>query len=69
MKEPTTTQILAIFGLILSAFAWALFAVALTMSAGCRTYNVYQFGLGDNEILVDAEVEKQINPNVKASLK
>jgi hypothetical protein len=37
--------------------------------SGCRTYYVYQYGLGDNEILVDAEVEKEINPTVKASLK
>lgn len=36
---------------------------------GCRTYYVYQFGTGDNEILVEAEVLKELNPQVKASLK
>jgi len=41
----------------------------VNLLTGCRTYYVYQFGLGDNEILVDAEVLKEINPSVKASLK
>ena len=44
------------------------FMVLLALCGGCRTYYVYQFGLGDNEILVDAQVDKEINPNVKASL-
>ena len=48
----------------------ALMILCLAMLApGCRTYYVYQFGTGDNEILVDAEVLKEINPQVKASLK
>ena len=44
-------------------------ALLCGMLSGCRTYYVYQYGLGDNEILVDAQVDKEINPTVKASLK
>jgi hypothetical protein len=47
----------------------AAVACIVNLVTGCRTYYVYQYGLGDNEILVDAEVEKEINPTVKASLK
>ena len=47
----------------------AVCIVGTMLLSGCRTYYVYQYGLGDNEILVDAEVEKEINPSVKASLK
>ncbi len=47
----------------------AVCIVGTMLLSGCRTYYVYQYGLGDNEILVDAEVEKEINPTVKASLK
>ncbi len=52
----------------------AMTAIVMTvllcgMLSGCRTYYVYQYGLGDNEILVDAQVDKEINPTVKASLK
>lgn len=42
---------------------------AVLLTSGCRTYYVYQFGTGDNEILVEAEVLKELNPTVKASLK
>ena len=41
----------------------------VNLVTGCRTYYVYQFGTMDNSIEVMAEVEKQINPTVKASLK
>jgi hypothetical protein len=49
----------------------AIIAIAFlaVFGGGCRTYYVYQFGTGDNEILVEAEVLKEINPQVKASLK
>lgn len=48
---------------------WAVIVAAAYLMTGCRTYYVYQYGLGDNEILVDAQVDKEINPSVKASLK
>jgi hypothetical protein len=54
-----------VLGLAIAAAAVVLVVVSLS---GCRTYYVYQFGLGDNEILVEAEVLKEINPQVKASL-
>jgi len=45
-----------------------LLIAVMALCGGCRTYYVYQFGFGDNEILVDADVEKAITPTVKASL-
>jgi hypothetical protein len=53
----------------MSKLAIMTIAFLAVFGGGCRTYYVYQFGLGDNEILVDAAVEKEINPQVKASLK
>ena len=46
-----------------------LLIAVMALCGGCRTYYVYQYGYGDNEILVDATVDKEINPQVKASLK
>lgn len=54
-----------VLGAAIAIVAYVLVAVSLS---GCRTYYVYQFGTGDNEILVEAEVLKEINPTVKASL-
>jgi hypothetical protein len=60
----------SIFSGVLGAAIIVAAAVMVAVSCGgCRTYYVYQFGLGDNEILVEAEVLKEINPQVKASLK
>lgn len=44
----------------------AVIGLAFLMS-GCRTYYVYQFG-DRPSINVDAAVDKEINPSVKASL-
>jgi hypothetical protein len=46
-----------------------LLIAVMALCGGCRTYNVYQYGYGDNKISVDAEVEKALTPTVKASLK
>jgi hypothetical protein len=45
------------------------FMILLAVCGGCRTYNVYMLPCGDATITVDAQVDKEINPNVKASLK
>ena len=56
-------------GVLGLAIAVAAVVLVVVSCGGCRTYYVYQFGLGDNEIMVDATVDKEINPTVKASLK
>jgi len=40
---------------------------ACLMLSGCRTYYVYQFG-DSPSINVDAKVDKEITPTVKASV-
>jgi hypothetical protein len=45
-----------------------LFAVAMILQlCGCRTYYVYQFGDRPG-IYVDAKVDKEISPQVKATV-
>lgn len=53
----------------MGAILWLAIGAVAYLLTGCRTYYVYQYGLGNNEILVDAKVDKEINPSVKASLK
>ena len=55
-------------GVLGTVIALALMALVAVSLSGCRVYYVYQFGTGDNEIMVDATVDKEINPQVKASL-
>ena len=64
-QQQQDARIMAIMFFILLAVCIA----GTMLLTGCRTYYVYQYGLGNNEILVDAEVLKEINPTVKASLK
>jgi hypothetical protein len=51
--------------------AWALCGVCLIVGmglTGCRVYHVYMMPCGDATITVDAAVEKQISPQVKATV-